>query len=361
MTDDAAFMREAIAEAWLADYRTSPNPMVGCVVVNRGRVVGRGHHQRAGGPHAEVGAIAAAGDRARGADVYVTLEPCSYHGRTPACAELLVSTGVRRVVIADTDPNPRVNGGGIERLRAAGIEVITGVEADAARPLSEFFAAHVRSGRPFVTAKFAASLDGRIATASGESRWITGDEARLHGHRLRHSHDAIAVGVGTVLADDPALTCRIDAARQPLRVIFDSRLRTPPGARAVAAEGGAVIFCTKAAEAGPEEALAAAGATVVRLPQSRGGVDLRAALTWLGERDCISVLAEGGPGVLGSLHDDHLVDKVVAYLAPRLIGGSAPAAVAGSGVASLDSAPLLHRVEVTRAGDDVVVSGYCED
>ena len=247
-------MGVALELARSCDYSTSPNPMVGAVVVGDGRIVGRGRTAPAGGHHAEFTALEEAGEAARGATLVVSLEPCCHHGRTPPCTDAVLAAGISRCVVAMPDPNPRVSGGGLESLRRAGIEVTVGVEVEAARLLNEQYLRWVTAGLPFVTAKFAASLDGRIATASGESQWITGDAARHLGHLLRHRHDALLVGVGTVLADDPELSARLEGrvARQPLRVVLDSRLSLPPTARVLGSDGRCLIATTEAAPAAVE-------------------------------------------------------------------------------------------------------------
>ncbi len=365
MTDrgsaDEVLMDVALAAAAAADFATSPNPMVGCVIARDGEVIATGFHRKAGGPHAEIEALSAVADAARGADVYVTLEPCAHQGRTPPCTEALIAAGPRRVVAAMIDPNPAVSGRGVAALRAAGIIVEVGTREDRARRLNEFYVKHATTGLPFVTAKFAASLDGKIATSGGDSRWITSGAMRQSSHRLRHVHDAILVGVNTVVADDPELTTRIDGGRSPLRVVVDTTLRIPEGARALRPDPGGALVATTA-RADPERLgrLRDAGVEIEIVEPSSSGVDLGALMALLGARGVLSVLIEGGARVHGAAFDAQIVDKVVAMLAPRIIGGAlAPNAVAGRGAPDLAAAPLLRDVTVERVGPDLVVTGYC--
>jgi diaminohydroxyphosphoribosylaminopyrimidine deaminase/5-amino-6-(5-phosphoribosylamino)uracil reductase len=360
--DDDRLMEIALAQAAQGAYGTSPNPMVGAVLARDGELIATGHHERAGGPHAEVVAMEAAGDAARGADLFVTLEPCTVHGRTPPCVAAVIAAAPGRVVVAMLDPNPAVAGAGVAALRDAGIAVEVGLREREAQRLNRFYITHMTTGLPFVTAKFAASLDGRIATRTGESRWISSPESRELAHRLRHRHDAVVIGAGTAIQDDPALSARLDGSpRQPLRVVVDSRLRTPPGARLLTAPGGKVLIATTAAaDPGRVASLEQAGAEVLVLPARDGRVDLAALLAALGGRNVISLLVEGGAELLGSFVDERLIDAVVAIIAPRLIGGArAPGAVGGRGAASLTEALELTEVDVERLGGDVIVTGYC--
>ena len=350
---DLHWSARALELARDADFRTSPNPMVGAVVLDSlGHLAGEGYHKAKGQPHAEEEALREAGDRARGGTVYVNLEPCTHLHRELSCASALIQAGVRRVVVSMTDPDERVRGAGIKTLENAGVETTVGLHQERATRLNEFYVTHRLTGRPFVTAKFAMSLDGKIATRTGESRWISGERSRLHAHRLRHEHDAILVGINTVLRDDPELTARIEGqdARQPLRIVLDSQLRIRQSARVVGAN--TLIATTKQGSVGLAE--------VLELPATEEGrVDLEALLDELGRRDLISVLVEGGGEVHASLFAHGLVDKVVAYVAPKLIGGrDAPGPLGGKGVERLADATHLTDVDVTRLGDDFLISGY---
>ena len=353
MSADAAYMRQAIALARRGLGRTSPNPPVGAVVVARGRVVGRGWHRRPGAAHGEAAALTAAGPRARGATLYVTLEPCNHHGRTGPCTEAILAAGIRRVVFGARDPNPRVRGGGAARLRRAGLTIVGGVEAAACEELIAPFTSLVRRGRPLVTLKLAASLDGRIATRTGASRWISGPTARQLVHRWRDEMDAVMVGVGTLLADDPQLTCRRPGGRDPLRVIVDSRLRTPLGARVLTKKAAPGTLLASVTTRGPKlTALRARGATVLPLPARGDRVSLRRLLRALGERGIASVLLEGGAALAASALRDGLVDRLHLFLAPMLIGGDGRPALASLGITRLAGAPRLRVLSAERVGDD---------
>ncbi len=354
--DDLVYMRRALALARRGLYTTDPNPRVGCVLVRDGEVVGEGWHRRAGGPHAEIEALRMAGGKALGADCYVTLEPCCHHGRTPPCSEALVRAGIRRVVVAMIDPNPRVAGQGLAQLRAVGIETVCGILEEEARVLNRGFCRRMQSGRPWVTAKLAASLDGRTALASGESRWITSSAARRDVHALRAASSAILTGIGTVLADDPALTARLDSGeemRQPLRVVVDSKLQMPPAAKMLGLPGRTLV-ATVAEDADRRARLERAGAEVLVLPKDAAGrVDLAALLEALGQREINEVLVEAGARLNGALAEDRLVDEWVIYLAPSLLGDTGRGLFHLPGVRTLADRIELEFKEICRIGPDL--------
>jgi diaminohydroxyphosphoribosylaminopyrimidine deaminase/5-amino-6-(5-phosphoribosylamino)uracil reductase len=315
-------MARALRLAERGLHSTSPNPRVGCVIVKNGRIIGEGWHQKAGEPHAEIHALLEAGPAAQGATAYVTLEPCSHHGRTPPCADALVGAGVAGVIAAMQDPNPAVAGQGLARLRAAGIETRVGLMAAEARQLNAGFVKRMVYGHPLVRLKTASSLDGRTALSSGESKWITGEAARADVHRLRARSCAILTGVNTVLADNPQLNVRgIDSPRQPLKVIVDSTLRTPADARVLA--GARTLVACAAPDAGKTAALEAAGAEILCLPGADGRVDLGALLSRLAQRGVNELITEAGPGLNGALLGAGLVDEWVQYVAPCLLGSGA--------------------------------------
>jgi diaminohydroxyphosphoribosylaminopyrimidine deaminase/5-amino-6-(5-phosphoribosylamino)uracil reductase len=352
--------------------------MVGAAIVADDRSVGDGYHKEVGGPHAEVWALKAAGEAARGATLYVTLEPCSHHGRTPPCADAIIHAGLRRVVAAVLDPNPTVNGKGVQILRDAGIEVEVGLLEAEARALNAAYFKHTISGLPLVSLKAAMSLDGKIATRAGESRWITGERARKLAHRLRAEHDAVMVGVRTVLGDNPRLTVRSVRGRNPLRVVVDSAARTPSDSALLSAdECPPIIAVTQQAPQERVEALQRAGAEVWVLPDEpppptpsarpstplgidaeRGRVDLVALMRRLGEREVQSVLIEGGGILASAALAAGLVDRVYFLIAPLIIGGAeAPTAVGGEGVARLADAWRVGNMKVQRIGEDVLITG----
>ena len=362
MVQGSPYMRRALRLARRAKGTTNPNPAVGAVLVKDGEIVGEGHTRPSGQEHAEVVALRQARERAKDSILYVTLEPCSHHGRTPPCTDAIIDAGVREVRFATLDRNPQVAGSGRRALEGAGITVTAGDGEESAVRMNEAFFKWATTGLPYVTAKFAASLDGKIATRTGDSRWITSEAARRHTHRLRAISDAVMVGVGTVLADDPQLTARNrqdrPLRRQPLRIVVDSQGRTPTDAR-LFQEQGPVLVAGAHVPQDRKEALERAGANVMELPAEDGSVDIKALLVLLGQREVTSVLVEGGSALLGSLFDQQLVDKVVAFIAPVIIGGTtATTAVGGEGVHTITQVLRLCDVHTTRLGTDLMVEGY---
>ena len=355
---NAKMMRLALALARRGVGKTAPNPAVGCVIVRDGAVVGRGWHRKAGTPHAEVHALRDAGDRAAGSDAYVTLEPCSHYGKTPPCAKALIEARVARVFVGMVDPNPLVAGKGIEMLRAAGIEVEVGVLEEQCRELNRPFIKWIETKLPYVILKSAVTLDGKTATASGDSKWITGDAARREVHRLRGRVDAIMVGVGTVVKDDPLLTCRLPGGKDPLRVVVDSTLRIPLHAAilGVSSEAGTVI-ATCCEDQTRREAVAARGAELLLCKESQGGVDLPDLFARLGERGVQSVLLEGGHHLAGAALRAGLIDRCMIYIAPKLVGGAGVGLFAGEGAQLMGDAIPLEAVTVRRVGVDLLVEG----
>ncbi|MGZ8650665.1 MAG: bifunctional diaminohydroxyphosphoribosylaminopyrimidine deaminase/5-amino-6-(5-phosphoribosylamino)uracil reductase RibD [Actinomycetota bacterium] len=357
--DHERHMRRALELATLGRGLVSPNPMVGAVIVRDGRVVGEGWHEGPGTSHAEVRALAAAGDLARGATLYCTLEPCDHVGRTPPCTHAIVDSGLARAVVATGDPNPVVDGRGFERLRASGIEVETGVLEDASLRLNAAFERHVLTGLPLVTLKTAASLDGKTAARDRSSKWITGDAAREDVQRLRAAADAIVVGAGTVIDDDPSLTVRDPSyrGRPPIRVVVDASGRVAAGARVFDGSAPTFVATTSRAGRGTVEAWTATGADVVSFDRDETqGVSLPELLAHLGKRDVQGVLLEGGATLAWSFVRERLIDRVVLYLAPKLVGGAqAPGVLMGEGFAPIGGAAALRIVSVERVGDDLRV------
>ena len=358
-TDDHVYMTRSLALAERGLYTTDPNPRVGCVLVRDGRIVGEGWHRRAGEPHAEVLALREAGQRARGATAYVTLEPCCHHGRTPPCSDTLIHAGVARVVAALEDPNPRVAGKGLQQLAQAGIEVACGVLAAQAEALNPGFCMRMRRGRPLVRCKLAMSLDGRTAMADGASRWITGEAARRDVQRLRARSSAVLTGIGTVLADDPALTVRAEQwpagaapdLRQPLRVVLDTHLRLPEAARVLQGPGRALIV-TAVERAEARERLARAGAEIASVPGDEGAVDLAAVMFLLAQREVNEVLLEAGARLSGAMLRADLIDELVIYMAPHLMGGGARGLFHLPGLERMDQRIGLEIMDVRAVGED---------
>lgn len=360
---DQYFMTKALALAARGRGRTSPNPMVGAVIVKDGKIIGAGYHAKAGTPHAEIHALRQAGSEAKGATLYVTLEPCCHFGRTPPCTEAIIAAGLARVVVAMRDPNPLVCGGGLARLRQAGIEVEEGIMEAQATRLNEAFIKWVTTGQPFVVLKSAITLDGKIATVTGQSQWITGPIARKRVHILRDTYDAVMVGIGTVLADNPHLTVRLPKeGRNPVRVIVDSQARTPLTSHVI--NDGVAPTIVAVAEGAPAARVAAlmqAGVRIFSLPRHQQGVDLRALFARLGQEKITSVLVEGGATLAASVLSAGIVDKVCYFVAPKIIGGAAaPGPVGGDGIASLAEAYQLSEITVEQLGQDVLISGYLQ-
>ena len=357
-------MRRALELARASVGETSPNPPVGAVIVRDGRIVGEGRTRPAGQAHAEVVALRQAGELARGATLYVTLEPCSHHGRTPPCTDAIIAAGVSEVHASMPDPNPRVGGRGFELLREAGIAVSVGECREEAEELAAPHSMFITTGMPLVTLKFAMSLDGKIATRTGDSQWITCEESRRYVHRLRAQSDAIMAGIGTVVADDPQLTARdagdMPLPRQPMRVVVDSRGSMSPDAAMLGQPGRTLVAVSEISE-GRRDALESAGAEVFIAPTGNGRVNLRALLEELGRREVTSVFVEGGGVLAGSLMDARLVNRVVAFVAPVIIGGDrAPSPIGGQGATLISDTIRLSGVRVERFGADVAVIGRCD-
>ena len=359
---DQKYMHMALQLAEKARGRTSPNPMVGAVVVKNDRVISRGYHRKAGEPHAEAIALKQAGKAAKGATLYVTLEPCSHtNKRTPPCTPLVLQSGVKRVVVAMIDPNPHVSGGGIKTLRKAGVEVVTGVLEKEARKLNEAFIKYITTGVPFVTLKIAQTLDGKIATAAGESKWITGEKAREEGHRLRDANDAILVGINTVLKDNPSLTTRIPRGRDPIRIVVDTKLRTPLKAKIITQKSSAKTYIATL-DTMPKDKLVKlldAGAEILLAKGSKGHVDLKNLMKMLGGFGVTSVLIEGGSEVHASALKSGIVDKVEMFIAPVLMTGKdSLCSIGGVSPTRLSQAVELHDMTTRMVGEDLMIEGY---
>ena len=356
-------MQRALALARQALGTTSPNPAVGAVIVKEGAMIGEGFTLPAGQRHAEIGALEQAGAAAPGAELYTTLEPCCHFGRTPPCTDAIIAAGVKTVHLAIIDPNPQVAGRGCAQLQAAGIQVVV-EDTQGAQELYEGFAKHIQSGIPFLTAKFAMSLDGKIATHTGDSKWVTGAASRRVVQEMRRECDAVLVGINTVLADDPQLTARDEGGsplpRQPLRVVLDSRCRTPLDASMLGEPGQALIVTSESASPARIAELADRGAQVLPVPPNeQGRVDLPEIMAELGRRDVVNLLVEGGGMVLGSLFDAGLVDKVYAFIAPKIVGGeAAPTPVGGTGAPTMSRSCQLERTRWEQIGEDWLIIGY---
>ncbi len=356
---DIRMMKRAVALARRGEGHVEPNPMVGCVVSRNGRIIGEGYHRRFGGPHAEIEALGSCCASPRGATVYVSLEPCSHQGKTPPCTEALIEAEVARVVVAVRDPNPGVGGGGLRRLRAAGISIQDGILARESAEVLAPFLTHIRLGRPFVIAKWAQSLDGKLATHTGDSRWISCEASRRRVHRLRARVDAILVGSQTVVVDDPLLTARgVPVRRRALRVVLDGRLRISEQCRLVVTSRSVptlAMTSSKLAKTAKAKRLMRKGVEVVACRKHRGRLALDACLSELAGRDVTNLLVEGGPTVLTALFEAGLVDEAFVFVAPKLIGGGgAPSAVGGRGVRRVDEADTPQSVHTCRSGIDTL-------
>lgn len=360
--EDERFMLRALELARMALGHTAPNPAVGAVIVRDGVIVGEGFHPVAGAAHAEIFALQQAGGAARGGTIYVTLEPCCHSGRTGPCSTALLAAGIVRVVSGCRDPNPKVAGGGFEQLRAAGVQVECGLLADECRRLIAPFAKHVTTGLPYVTLKAGITLDGAVATSSGDSQWITGTESRVAAHRLRDKHDAIMVGIGTVLADNPRLTTRLPegGGKNPLRIVVDSTLRTPSTAALLRETGTTLILTTAAASLFDEERLRSEHVEILRVAAKGDQVDLPEAMRLLGARGIQSLLLEGGGRLHHSALHNGIVDRLCVFIAPLLLGGSGIPLFCGDGVATLQKAFRLRQVQVGRFGEDLLLDGELE-
>jgi diaminohydroxyphosphoribosylaminopyrimidine deaminase / 5-amino-6-(5-phosphoribosylamino)uracil reductase len=360
MLSDEDYMREALELARRGLGRTAPNPAVGCLIVKNGKIIGRGFHEKAGCMHAEIAAIEDAkehGENISGATMYVTLEPCAHRGRTPPCADRIVEEGLGRVVVAREDPNPKVSGKGLAMLCRAGIETNLGILESESQKMNEMYDKYISTGEPFVIAKAALSADGKMSAADGSSKWITGEEARRAVHELRSQVDAVMVGVGTVIADDPELTARLPGANNPIRIIIDPKLRTPSTARILSEDADTIIITTDQAPLGKANAMKARGIDVRMSHSKNGRISLKKLIRELGGEEITSIMIEGGGDLLGSAFDEGIVDKVMLFIAPTVIGG-AGASIKGRGVSTIKDALRLERVEMKQLGEDFLLIGY---
>ena len=352
------YMRMAIRLAKKAEGQTSPNPIVGAVVVKGGKIVGKGYHKKAGMPHAEIEALRQAGSRAKGATLYVTLEPCDHFGRTPPCTDAIVRSGIKEVVIAMRDPNPANNGRGTKKLRHHGIRTTVGIVEEQAREMNRPYIKWITTRMPYVTVKVAQSLDGKIAARTGDSRWISSGESRRYVHGLRGKSDAVMVGLNTVLKDDPLLTNRSGAGKRPVRVVVDSALKTPLNAKLVKTSRHVplIIATTPRSSEKKKAALTDKGAEVITVRSKNGRVDLRAVLRLLGQRGFTHIMAEGGGELVAGLTESRLADRFLFFIAPKLVGGrAAPTSVEGAGISKIEDALVMSSVTIKRFGSDILV------
>lgn len=360
-------MQTAIALARNGIGKTSPNPAVGAVIVKNGRIIGKGYHKKAGSAHAELNALKQAGIKAKGAEMYVTLEPCSHFGRTPPCTDVIIKAGIKKVFIGMKDPNPLVSGKGIRHLKDAGIDVEAGILEAQCRGINEAYIKYITTKTPFVTLKIASTLDGKIATAAGESKWITGKAARRFAHRMRRDADAVMVGIGTVLKDNPELTTRLVKGKDPVRIVVDSKLRIPANARVLNKKRGSVIIATTkgrdqvSGNRGQKiKKIEAAGAEVLELPSKTGKVDLKALMKELGKKEITNLIIEGGSTLSAASLKDGIVDKIVIFYAPRILGKEGLPMIERLGIRRLKDAVSLTRLEYRKIGEDILVEGYVD-
>jgi diaminohydroxyphosphoribosylaminopyrimidine deaminase/5-amino-6-(5-phosphoribosylamino)uracil reductase len=360
--DDQQWMKRALHLAEKGRGRTSPNPMVGAILVKDGKVVGEGFHAKAGETHAEIIALQEAREEARGAILYLNLEPCTHYGKTPPCAPQVIEAGVKRVVIGMEDPNPLIKGKGIEILRKAGLDVEIRILEKECRRLNEAFCKYILKKEPFIILKVAATLDGKMATRNGDSKWISGEASRRFVHKLRGQVDGVIVGIGTVLKDDPLLTARIMGGRDPYRIVLDSRLKVPEEAKVIGTTPSkAIIATTELAPKDKIEKFEKKGVQILILDSKEGKVNLKSCLFKLGEIGMMSLLVEGGSQVNGSFLDEGLIDKLLLFLSPRLIGDhQAPGIFGGRGISNLQEAIALKEIKTKRIGDDILLEGYLE-
>ena len=351
------YMQEAIALAKKGTGKVSPNPLVGAVIVKDGKVIGRGYHEKYGQPHAERNALSSCSVSPESADMYVTLEPCCHHGKQPPCTEAIVAAGIKRVIIGSSDPNPLVSGKGVAFLKEHGIEVEESFMKEECDALNDIFFHYIKTGRPFVTMKYAMTMDGKIAAFTGKSKWITGEEARKHVHGERNRNTAIMVGVGTVIADDPMLTCRIEGGRNPVRIICDSRLRTPIASSLVLSTDEApVIIATCSDDKKKAAEYIEKGCRILNVKEKDGRIDLDDLMKKLGEEKIDSILLEGGGTINWEALKSGIVNRVQAYIAPKLLGGKdAKTPVEGKGAPSPQEAVMLGESRITKLGDDLLI------
>lgn len=355
--NDHEYMRMALRSAEKGAGWVSPNPMVGAVIVKNGRIIGQGYHERYGHPHAERNALASCTEDPRGADMYVTLEPCCHHGKQPPCVDAVLEAGIRRVIVGSADPNPLVGGKGIQILREHGVLVKENVLREECDKLNQVFFHYIQTKRPYVTMKYAMTMDGKIAAYTGASRWITGETARMHVQKQRHRNRGIMVGIGTVLADDPLLTCRIEGGRDPVRIVCDSRLSTPLSSQLVKTAGHIqTVIATCCTDPAKHTAYVEAGCHILVTEEKDGHVDLPSLMAQLGEQKIDSILLEGGGTLNWSALESGIVQKIQAYIAPRLFGGrSAKTPVEGIGFPSPSDSVLLKNSQITRLGEDLLI------